>query len=136
MLPIAIFQLHADAALRAALARLFVTQPPLAAERDRALLLILPVVVPALARSATPALQVEEVAKVKLQKSKQLRVEAAKDWREINDGTLRFKRQDEEVAELRQLGKQDLLNFMQVNNKLTAALLWAGRQHCGGLRWP
>ena len=76
------------------------------------------------------------MAKVKLQKSKQLRVEAAKDWREINDGTLRFKRQDEEVAELRQLGKQDLLNFMQVNNKLTAALFWAGREHCGGLRWP
>ena len=79
------------------------------------------------------------MAKVKLQKSKQLRAEAVKDWREINDGTLRFKRQDEEVAELRQLGKQDLLDFMQVNTNLTAArlheaLLWAGRKGCGGLR--
>ena len=74
------------------------------------------------------------MAKVKLQKSKQLRAEAAKDWREINDGTLRFKRQDEEVAELRQLGKQELLDFMQVNNWSTAAhldlaLLWSGKKY-------
>lgn len=75
------------------------------------------------------ALQVEEVAKVKLQKSKQLRAEAAKDWREINDGTLRFKRQHEEVAELRQLGKQDLLAFMQVI-KSCLRLTWTG--HCCG----
>ena len=79
------------------------------------------------------------MAKVKLQKSKQLRAEAAKDWREINDGTLRFKRQDEEVAELRQLGKQELLDFMQVNNWSTAAyldraLLWSGKEYCTGLR--
>jgi insulysin len=39
------------------------------------------------------AAAVEELAKVKLEKPKRLREVAGRDWREIEDGTLRFTRQ-------------------------------------------
>lgn len=64
---------------------------------------------------------VEELAKSKLEKPKRLREVAAKDWREIDDGTLRFKRQEDEVAEVRKLTPGDLLAFFdeKVCNRAT-----------------
>jgi len=58
--------------------------------------------------------QVEELAKAKLEKPKRLRELAAKEWREINDGTLVFDRPSAEVAALRTLSKPDLLQFFKV----------------------
>lgn len=58
--------------------------------------------------------QVEELAKAKLEKPKQLRELAAKEWREIDDGTLVFDRPSAEVAALRTLSKSDLLQFFKV----------------------
>ena len=57
--------------------------------------------------------QVEELATSKLEKPKKLRDAAQKDWSEIDDGTLHFNRQEEEVAELRRLSKIDFLSFCE-----------------------
>lgn len=62
----------------------------------------------------TASLQVEELAKAKLEKPKRLGEMAAKEWREIEDSTLMFDRQEREVAALRQLEKADLEAFFQV----------------------
>jgi hypothetical protein len=58
--------------------------------------------------------QVEELAKAKLEKPKRLRQLAAREWKEIDDGTLVFGRPAAEVAVLRTLTKEDLLGFFQV----------------------
>jgi len=57
------------------------------------------------------AAQVNELVKAKLEKPKRLREVAAKNWKEIDDGTMRFKREEEEVAELKMLSPADLLLF-------------------------
>ncbi len=62
--------------------------------------------------------QVEELAKAKLEKPKRLRELAARDWREIDDGTLIFDRPAAEVAALRTLSKADVLQFFQVGAPL------------------
>lgn len=54
---------------------------------------------------------VDELAKAKLERPKRLREVAARDWREIDDGTGRFAREEDEVAELRSLTLQDLVDF-------------------------
>ncbi|BDA50691.1 Insulin-degrading enzyme [Coccomyxa sp. Obi] len=59
------------------------------------------------------ASQVEELAKAKLEKPKRLRELAAREWREIDDGTLVFGRPAAEVAALRTLTKSDVLQFFQ-----------------------
>jgi insulysin len=59
--------------------------------------------------------QVEELAKVKLERPKRLREVASKDWREIDDGVERFDRQQTEVAELRKLTHRDLMEFFDKN---------------------
>ena len=56
----------------------------------------------------------EELAKAKLERPKRLRQLAAREWREIDDGTLVFDRPAAEVAALRRLSKADLLCFFQV----------------------
>ena len=61
------------------------------------------------------AVQVEELAKTKLEKPKRLREVATKDWREIDDGSLRFSRQEEEVVELRKISQEELLQFFDVH---------------------
>jgi insulysin len=53
----------------------------------------------------------EELARAKLEKPKRLREAAARDWREIDDGTLRFARDEDEVARLRTISKAELLEF-------------------------
>ena len=60
-------------------------------------------------------MQVEELAKAKLEKPKRLKEQAAKEWREIDDGTLVFRRPEAEVASLRQLTKADLAAFFVVS---------------------
>lgn len=62
----------------------------------------------------------EELAKAKLEKPKRLRELAAREWREIDDGTLVFGRPAAEVAALRQLSKSDVLHFFQVPCSLPA----------------
>ncbi len=59
-------------------------------------------------------MQVEELAKAKLEKPKQLRQLAACEWREIDDGTLVFGRPAAEVAVLKTLTQEDLLAFFEV----------------------
>ena len=59
--------------------------------------------------------QVEELAKAKLEKPKRLKEQAAKEWREIDDGTRVFRRPEVEVASLRQLTKPDLAAFFAVS---------------------
>eukprot|EP00887_Chlorella_sp_A99_P007901 scaffold12.g7901.t1 len=63
---------------------------------------------------------VEELCKAKLEKPKRLKEAAARDWREIDDGTLRFDRVDAEVAALRALTRADLTSFF-VSTVLTPA---------------
>jgi insulysin len=59
--------------------------------------------------------QIEELAKVKLERPKRLREVASRDWREIDDGVERFDRQEDEVAELRKLTHEELLEFFDKN---------------------
>ena len=55
--------------------------------------------------------QVEELAKSKLEKPKRLREVAARDWREIDDGTLRFGRREAEVEALRGVTHEEVVAF-------------------------
>ncbi|KAJ7972217.1 insulin-degrading enzyme-like 1, peroxisomal [Quillaja saponaria] len=48
---------------------------------------------------------------MKLEKHKNLSEESAFYWREIYNGTLKFNRRESEVAELRQLSRQELIEF-------------------------
>lgn len=66
--------------------------------------------------SRNPSLQVEELAKAKLEAPKRLREQAAKEWREIDDATFVFDRPQVEVAALCRLTKTDLLTFFEVAN--------------------
>ncbi|KAK9821610.1 hypothetical protein WJX81_007570 [Elliptochloris bilobata] len=59
------------------------------------------------------ASRVEELAKARLEKPKRLRQQAAREWREIEDGMLVFDRQAAEVAELRRLTPANLADFLQ-----------------------
>lgn len=61
------------------------------------------------------AIQIEELAKVKLERPKRLREVASRDWREIDDGVERFERQEEEVAELKKLTHEELMEFYDKN---------------------
>ncbi|XP_024935321.1 insulin-degrading enzyme-like 1, peroxisomal isoform X2 [Ziziphus jujuba] len=57
---------------------------------------------------------------VKLEKYKNLREECRFYWQEISNGTLKFNRKESEVAALRQLTKQDLIDFFNENIKVGA----------------
>jgi len=59
--------------------------------------------------------QIEELAKMKLERPKRLREVASRDWREIDDGVERFDRQEEEVAELKKLTHEELMEFFDKN---------------------
>lgn len=61
--------------------------------------------------------------KSKLEKPKKLLQLAAREWREIDDNTLVFNRPAAEVAELRKLTKDDLLDFFQVPHICSRAYL-------------
>lgn len=67
--------------------------------------------------------QVDELVKSKLEKPKKLLQLAAREWREIDDNTLVFDRPAAEVAELRKLIKDDLLDFFQVPQIYSRAYL-------------
>ncbi|XP_054810331.1 insulin-degrading enzyme-like 1, peroxisomal isoform X2 [Prosopis cineraria] len=64
---------------------------------------------------------VNALIEVKLERHKNLREESAFYWREINDGTLKFNRRDLEVAELRQLTLQELVDFFNEYIKVGAS---------------
>lgn len=55
---------------------------------------------------------------MKLEKHKNLREESAFYWKEIGDGTLRFNRRQLEVAALRDLSKEELLEFFNCYVKI------------------
>ncbi|XP_021283487.1 insulin-degrading enzyme-like 1, peroxisomal [Herrania umbratica] len=57
---------------------------------------------------------------MKLEKHKNLREESQFYWREISDGTLKFDRREAEVAALRQLTHQELIDFFNENIKVGA----------------
>ncbi|THU45479.1 hypothetical protein C4D60_Mb02t18360 [Musa balbisiana] len=57
---------------------------------------------------------------MKLEKHKNLREESAFYWREIVDGTLKFDRRESEVAALRELSKEELLDFFSTYVKVDA----------------
>ncbi|KAK6244176.1 hypothetical protein QUC31_010585 [Theobroma cacao] len=57
---------------------------------------------------------------MKLEKHKNLREESRFYWREISDGTLKFDRREAEVAALRQLTQQELIDFFNENIKVGA----------------
>lgn len=57
---------------------------------------------------------------MKLEKHKNLREESAFFWREISDGTLKFDRRECEVAALKQLTQQDLIDFFDEHVKVGA----------------
>ena len=61
------------------------------------------------------SLQVEELAKSKLEKPKRLQQQAHRDWQEIKHGSLKFQRRQQEAHALRQLTKADLSSFFQVS---------------------
>lgn len=54
---------------------------------------------------------VNALIEIKLEKHKNLREETGFYWGEIDDGTLKFNRQKDEVAALRKLNKEDLMTF-------------------------
>ncbi|OMO71346.1 hypothetical protein CCACVL1_18285 [Corchorus capsularis] len=58
---------------------------------------------------------------MKLEKHKNLREESRFYWQEIADGTLKFDRREAEVAALRQLTQQELIDFFNENIKVGAA---------------
>ncbi|KAH9679022.1 Insulin-degrading enzyme-like 1 (peroxisomal) [Citrus sinensis] len=57
---------------------------------------------------------------MKLEKHKNLNEESGFYWREISDGTLKFDRREAEVAALRQLTQQELIDFFNENIKAGA----------------
>ncbi|KAJ4706408.1 insulin-degrading enzyme-like 1, peroxisomal [Melia azedarach] len=57
---------------------------------------------------------------MKLEKHKNLREESGFYWREISDGTLKFDRREAEVAALKQLTQQELIDFFNENIKVGA----------------
>ncbi|KAK1313495.1 Zinc-metallopeptidase, peroxisomal [Acorus calamus] len=57
---------------------------------------------------------------MKLEKHKNLREESSFYWREIMDGTLRFDRKESEVAALRELPQQELIDFFNEHIKVGA----------------
>ncbi|KAK1577860.1 hypothetical protein Q3G72_025458 [Acer saccharum] len=57
---------------------------------------------------------------MKLEKHKNLREESGFFWREISDGALKFDRKEAEVAALRQLTQQDLIDFFNEYIKVDA----------------
>ncbi|KAL5986542.1 Insulin-degrading enzyme-like 1, peroxisomal [Asimina triloba] len=57
---------------------------------------------------------------MKLEKHKNLREESAFFWREIVDGTLKFERRECEVGALRELKKQELIDFFNEHINLGA----------------
>ncbi|PRQ44705.1 putative insulysin [Rosa chinensis] len=57
---------------------------------------------------------------MKLEKHKNLREEAGFYWREISDGTLKFDRKEAEIAALRQLTQQELIEFYNEHIKVGA----------------
>ena len=57
----------------------------------------------------------EELVKSKLEKPKKLLQLAAREWQEIDDNALVFDRRSAEVAELKQLTKDDLISFFKVS---------------------
>lgn len=57
----------------------------------------------------------EELVKSKLEKPKKLLQLAAREWQEIDDNTLVFDRRSAEVAELKELTKDDLISFFKVS---------------------
>ncbi|OMO71385.1 hypothetical protein COLO4_28275 [Corchorus olitorius] len=57
---------------------------------------------------------------MKLEKHKNLREESRFYWQEIADGTLKFDRREAEVAALRQLTQQELIDFFNENIKVGA----------------
>ncbi|KAI6696779.1 hypothetical protein NL676_016898 [Syzygium grande] len=58
---------------------------------------------------------------MKMEKHKNLREECAFYWKEISDGTQKFDRRETEVAALRQLTQQELLDFFNEYVKVSAA---------------
>nr|XP_043635707.1 insulin-degrading enzyme-like 1, peroxisomal [Erigeron canadensis] len=63
---------------------------------------------------------VNALIEMKLEKHKNLREESSQFWREIQDGTLKFDRKDHEVAELKQLTKDELIQFFDEHIKAGA----------------
>ncbi|XP_038693358.1 insulin-degrading enzyme-like 1, peroxisomal isoform X2 [Tripterygium wilfordii] len=57
---------------------------------------------------------------MKLEKHKNLKEESRFYWQEITDGTLKFDRREYEVAVLRQLAQQELIDFFDENVKVGA----------------
>ncbi|KAH9679011.1 Insulin-degrading enzyme-like 1 (peroxisomal) [Citrus sinensis] len=57
---------------------------------------------------------------MKLEKHKNLKEESGFYWREISDGTLKFDRREAEVAALKQLTQQELIDFFNENIKAGA----------------
>ena len=59
-------------------------------------------------------MQVEELIKAKKEKDKRLRQQAAKEWREIDEATLKFDRRDQEISALQACTKHSLTTMIQV----------------------
>uniref|UniRef100_A0A0E0LME8 Uncharacterized protein n=1 Tax=Oryza punctata TaxID=4537 RepID=A0A0E0LME8_ORYPU len=57
---------------------------------------------------------------MKLEKYKNIREESAFFWKEISEGTLKFDRKEAEVAALRDLNKEDLIEFFNNHVKVNA----------------
>ncbi|KAL0867024.1 hypothetical protein Bca101_046142 [Brassica carinata] len=72
---------------------------------------------------------------MKLEKHKNLNEESSFYWREIKNGTLKFNRKDEEVAALRELKKEELIDFfdeyikVDAPNKKSMSICVYGSQH-------
>ncbi|KAJ0245875.1 Insulin-degrading enzyme-like 2 [Hirschfeldia incana] len=72
---------------------------------------------------------------MKLEKHKNLNEESSFYWREIKNGTLKFNRKDEEVAALRELKKEELIDFfdeyikIDAPNKKSMSIYVYGRKH-------
>ncbi|KAG2325587.1 hypothetical protein Bca52824_008315 [Brassica carinata] len=72
---------------------------------------------------------------MKLEKHKNLNEESSFYWREIKNGTFKFNRKDEEVAVLRELKKEELIDFfdeyikVDAPNKKSMSICVYGRQH-------
>ncbi|CAH9134956.1 unnamed protein product [Cuscuta epithymum] len=65
---------------------------------------------------------VTALIKMKLEKHKSLREESRVYWKEIFDGTLKFDRRDREVEALKEITKQDLIEFFDKHIKTGAPL--------------
>ena len=69
-------------------------------------------------------MQAEELVKSKQERDKRLKQQAAKEWREIDEGTLMFERKTKEILALQSYTRDSIASYIQVSHRLTSLIVF------------